>query len=132
MGSDCFSRVSRRAAKTVCFSMSRGPISSRTGTPRISYSANFQPGVLLSSASSLTRMPASASRSRIAIAVGSTVSFQSPRGIGTITTCQGATRGGRIRPLSSPCVMITPPTSRVDTPHDVVQAYWSVLSRPWN
>ena len=32
--------------------MSLGPISSRSGTPRISYSANFQPGVWLSSASS--------------------------------------------------------------------------------
>ena len=28
--------------------------------------------------------------------------------------------------------MITPPMSRVDTPHDVVQACCTVLSRPWN
>ncbi len=35
-------------------------------------------------------------------------------------------------PLSSPWVMMTPPMSRVDTPHDVVQACWSVLSRAWN
>ena len=41
-------------------------------------------------------------------------------------------RGGRISPLSSPWVMITPPISRVDTPHDVVQACCTVLSRPWN
>jgi hypothetical protein len=28
--------------------------------------------------------------------------------------------------------MMTPPMSRVETPHDVVQTCWSVLSRPWN
>ena len=77
-------------------------------------------------------MPAARSWSRISSHFGSTVSFQLPFGIGTMTTCQGATFGGRMRPLSSPCVMMTPPTSRVDTPHDVVQAYCSVLSRPWN
>ena len=49
-----------------------------------------------------------------------------------MTTCHGATLGGRIRPLSSPCVMITAPTSRVVTPQDVVHTYCSVLSRPWN
>ena len=41
-------------------------------------------------------------------------------------------RGGRIRPLSSPCVMITPPIRRVVMPQDVCQAYCSDLSRAWN
>jgi hypothetical protein len=40
-----FSRVSRRASRTCDFSMSFGPISRRSGTPRISHSANFHPGV---------------------------------------------------------------------------------------
>ena len=41
-----FSPVSRRAMTHCSFSMSLGPISTRTGTPFISYSANFQPGEL--------------------------------------------------------------------------------------
>ena len=45
IGIACFSRVSRRATSTGDFSMSFGPISSRSGTPRSSHSANFQPGV---------------------------------------------------------------------------------------
>ena len=49
-----------------------------------------------------------------------------------MTTWYGATLGGSMRPLSSPWVMITPPMSRVDTPHDVVQTCCTVLSRPWN
>ncbi len=81
-----FSRVSRRAEKTWAFSMSFGPISSRSGTPRSSHSANFQPGEFSSVASSFTRTPPRRSSSRIASALGSTVSFQLPRGIGTITT----------------------------------------------
>ena len=132
MGIDALTRVSRRAANTAAFSMSLGPISRRSGTPRISYSANFHPGVWLSSASSFTRMPAAFNSAAISSHLGSTVSFQVPRGIGTITTWKGAMAGGRIKPLSSPCVMITPPIRRVDTPHDVVHACCSVLSRPWN
>ena len=72
------------------------------------------------------------SSSRIAFAFGRTVSFQLPRGIGTITTWYGAILGGRISPPSSPCVMITPPIMRVDTPHDVVQTCCTDLSRAWN
>ena len=41
--------------------------------------------------------------------------------IGTITTCHCASRGGQTSPLSSLCVMINPPTIRVDTPHEVLQ-----------
>ena len=52
-----FSRVSRRASTTCDFSMSLGPISSRSGTPRSSHSENFQPG-RSSRSSSVTRMPA--------------------------------------------------------------------------
>ena len=80
---------------------------------------NFQPGEFSSFASSFTRKPAASRSALIFWQVGSTVVFQSPRGIGTITTWCGAMRGGRTRPLSSPWVMITPPMSRVETPHDV-------------
>ena len=83
---DSFSRVSRRASITWPFSMSFGPISRRTGTPRSSHSANFQPGVYASRSSSITRTPCAVSSSKIAFACGSTVSRQLPRGIGTITT----------------------------------------------
>jgi hypothetical protein len=81
--------VSRRASTTCDFSMSFGPISSRSGTPRSSHSLNFQPGRLRSRSSSITRTPRAASSSRISCAFGSTVSFQLPRGIGTITTWYG-------------------------------------------
>ena len=60
IGTPIFSRVSRRASSTCDFSMSFGPISSRSGTPRSSHSENFQPG-RSSRSSSVTRMPAAAS-----------------------------------------------------------------------
>ena len=41
---NAFSRVSRRTTTHWFFSISLGPISTLTGTPFISYSANFQPG----------------------------------------------------------------------------------------
>ena len=56
-GTKVFSPVSRRAMQHWSFSMSLGPISTRRGTPRISYSANFQPG-LCSLSSILARSPA--------------------------------------------------------------------------
>jgi len=39
--------------------------------------------------------------------------------IGTITTCKGARVGGRTRPLSSECDMMSAPINRVETPHEV-------------
>ena len=41
--------------------------------------------------------------------------------IGTITTCTGAKRGGKLTPLSSPWAMTRAPISRVLTPHEVDQ-----------
>lgn len=38
-------------------------------------------------------------------------------------TCMGAIFGGSIRPASSPCVMMIPPTKRVLIAHDVCQTY---------
>lgn len=38
-------------------------------------------------------------------------------------TCIGAIFGGSIRPASSPCVMMIPPTKRVLIAHDVCQTY---------
>ena len=52
-----FPGVSRRARTTERFSTSRGPISMRSGTPRISQSLNLKPGVTPSRSSSLTRTP---------------------------------------------------------------------------
>src|SRR3990172_11275561 len=43
--------------------------------------------------------------------------------MGTTITWSGARRGGQIRPLSSECVITSPPISRVDTPHDVLHTY---------
>ena len=45
-----------------------------------------------------------------------------------MTTWYGATRGGKIRPLSSPWVITSAPISRVVMPQDVPQMYWSDLS----
>ena len=36
-----------------------------------------------------------------------------------MTACTGATAGGSTSPLSSPCVMMMAPISRVVTPHEV-------------
>ena len=46
---------------------------------------------------------------------------------GQMTTCVGASRGGITSPLSSLCVMISPPISRVLTPQLVAQAYSSLF-----
>ena len=52
--------------------------------------------------------------------------------IGTTTTWNCAKRGGTTKPRSSECAMISAPTSRVETPHEVAHTYSSVLSRVWN
>ena len=39
----------------------------------------------------------------------------------TTTAWTGASAGGRTSPKSSPWHMISPPSMRVDAPHDVVQ-----------
>ena len=67
-------------------------------------------------------MPASSSSSFRAAALAWTVArSSSPRVIGTITTCQGASLGGSRRPVSSPWAITTAPTMRVLRPQEVVQ-----------
>ncbi len=45
------------------------------------------------------------------------------------TAWMGASAGGTTRPWSSPWAMISPPTMRVEVPHDVVQqSCWSPLA----
>ena len=90
---------------------SRGPSSSRIGTPRSSHSLNLNPGEYARA----NAWPDAAS----SVAEGSTCSACSPRHIGTITTWSGVSRGGRTQPLLLPCVMITPPSIRVLMPHGV-------------
>ena len=126
-GTVTFSPVSRRATTHCSFSMSLGPISTRRGTPFISYSANFQPGEL-SESSILERMPAVFSRSRRAAAASSTPGLWAATGM--TTAWMGATRGGSTRPLSSPWVMMMPPIIRVETPQLVWWGWWSWLSFP--
>ena len=94
--------------------------------PFISHWANFQPGCL-SLSSSFTRAywPMAAASSRL---------FSSTPGLwaatGTMTTCTGAMAGGRIRPSSSPWVMMMAPIRRLEAPQLVWKGYCSVLSRP--
>ena len=97
------------------FFISLGPISSRRGTPFISYSANFQPGEL-SESSIFTRTNFS-SRALSSAAFSSTPGLCCA--MGTITTWTGATAGGSTRPLSSPWVMMMAPMIREDIPQEV-------------
>ena len=78
-----FSPVSLRARTALPASISLGPISTLTGMPRISASANFHPG-LLSVSSILTLIPFPASAPLISFALSSTPSCCCL--IGTITT----------------------------------------------
>ena len=117
-----FERLSRRTSTTLLFCTSRGPISIRTGTPRISHSLNFQPGVF-SLMSTFTRiLPFSILSMRVTTSLTVALSA-SLRQIGTITTWYGATRGGKISPELSPCTIITPPMVRVLSPQLVVAQY---------
>ena len=120
-----FSPVSRRATTHIPFSMSLGPISRRSGIPRISASANLNPG-LLSVRSHFTRRPAAESSD----ATSSTLS-RTPSAfclMGTIIICTGAAFGGRTSPESSPWTIITAPSILVDIPHEVWCTYFKVLS----
>ena len=70
-------------------------------------------------ASSCARTPAARSSSVIARATRDDVALVAHHEHDDL---MGARRGGTRRPSSSPCAMISPPTMRVDTPHDVVHA----------
>ena len=122
-GSVNFSSVSRRNTVATPFSRSRGPISSRTGTPFSSPSLHLKPGLTVSRSSSFTRYPA-AFRS----------SYSTPplcAAMGRITAWIGATFGGSRRPRSSPWVMMIAPISRVLTPQLVSCTYSSLPSLLW-
>ena len=118
-----FSPVSRRARTAWLASISFGPISTRTGIPRISASANFQPG-LLSVASSLTLNPLNLSLNSSAFSRTPSLCWA----IGITITCVGAIIGGRTRPLSSPWTIIIAPIRRVVIPQDVWWTYCSLFS----
>ena len=111
------------------FSMSLGPISTRRGTPFISYWANFQPADW-SLSSMLTRMPAAVRRSRRDAAASSTPSLC--WAMGMTTTWVGAMTGGSTRPWLSLWVIMIAPMRRVDAPQLVWKGYCRVLSRPVN
>ena len=111
-----FSPLSRRTATQWPASMSFGPISTRSGTPFISQLANFQPG-LLSLKSPCARRPAAFRRATSSSAFSVTPGLCAA--MGSTMTWIGAMCGGRTRPLLSPWVMIRPPMTRVDMPHEV-------------
>ena len=95
-----------------------------TGTPFSSYSVNFQPGLCVARLSYFTEIPRAFSFSLIPKATSSIwANCSSPLNIGTITTCIGASFGGKTNPKSSECDMISAPINRVDTPHDDAHAY---------
>jgi hypothetical protein len=60
------------------------------------------------------------------------VRSSSVRQMGTITTSVGARSGGMRSPVSSPCVITSPPIMRVDTPQLVFHAKSSPPSAVWN
>ncbi len=68
---------SRRARTADCLATSLGPSSTRNGTPRISQSLNFQPGLEPSRSSSVTRTLALVSSALTLRAVSRTVVFSS-------------------------------------------------------
>ena len=132
-----FGPRSRRLTATEPFSRSRGPISTRTGTPFLIHSQFF--------------VPPPASRRSVSTRTGSpkavcprncTASFSAASSTATrdsslvrtgrMTICEGATRGGKTSPSSSECAMISVPMSRVLTPQLVVQASWRLPSRAAN
>jgi hypothetical protein len=74
-------------------------VSSRSGTPRISQSLNLKPGLIPSRLSIFRRMPESVSVPESFCASGKTTAFSSSfLKIGTTTTWNGASRGGRTNP----------------------------------
>ena len=76
-----------------------------------------------------TSGPASPSMRAQASSTARALSSSPLRVIGTTTTWMGATRGGMIRPASSPWAMISPPMIRVDSPHEVWKGCCRRLSR---
>ncbi len=127
---------SRRSRLTVPASMSRGPTSTITGAPRRTQSQRL--AAALPGRVSCSTRTFSPSAPCAAIAVLSVSQYSSraaslslSRSIGSITTCCGASAGGTRRPSSSPWVMISAPTIRVETPQLVVWASCWPPSRSW-
>mmetsp|Transcript_18280 Transcript_18280/g.26684 ORF Transcript_18280/g.26684 Transcript_18280/m.26684 type:complete len:215 (+) Transcript_18280:236-880(+) len=101
---------------------SRGPSSILNGTPFLSHSKYLAPLRKLSRSSTFTLSPDALSPSTRLSNASSNAALPSTSlffgWIGTMTTCTGATFGGKTRPASSECVIINAPMRRVDTPHD--------------
>ena len=122
-GTGSLPRRSRRTTVTTPSLRSRGPISTRTGTPFSSQSVTRRPKPVAVWSSTRVRMPAADSSAAIRRASPATPS--SSRTTRT-TTCTWATFGGTRRPASSPWHMMSPPIIRVVVPHEVVQQCSSV------
>mmetsp|Transcript_12468 Transcript_12468/g.53613 ORF Transcript_12468/g.53613 Transcript_12468/m.53613 type:complete len:255 (-) Transcript_12468:906-1670(-) len=116
---------SRLATTHASLATSLGPTSTRIGTPFISHCANFHPGELRSSSSTLTLIPAFSSVAAMALAAAATAALSLFFcAMGTTTTCTGASAGGSRNPASSPCVMMIPPMRRVETPQEDWYTCW--------
>ena len=89
-----------------------------TGTPFNSQSVMRRPTPVAVWASSRARTPAACSADTTPAAASPT---PSPSRTTTTMACTCASAGGIRRPRSSPWHMMSPPTMRVDVPHDVVQ-----------
>mmetsp|Transcript_3309 Transcript_3309/g.11425 ORF Transcript_3309/g.11425 Transcript_3309/m.11425 type:complete len:270 (-) Transcript_3309:556-1365(-) len=132
---DRFSPPRRLATTTTPSAASRGPTSTRSGTPLRSHSKNLAPGRMFGRSSTLTRTPSalhSATRPSTRASTASVPASSFFRVIGTTATWTGATRGGSTRPASSEWVMTSAPSSRVDTPQDVAQTSSRFASLFWN
>src|SRR3989338_8432884 len=107
---------------TICFfSRSFGPSSSRKGTPFSSHSLYLNPGVYSSLSSKCTLY--SFNFFSISSHFFTTSFLVLSNKIGIITICIGAMRGGRMRPLSSPCIRIIMPILLVVIPHEFCHTY---------
>ena len=95
------------------------------------------PGLRFHRSSTCTRTPAA--RSSLTASSTKTISSACPSGsltgplgeMGTTTACVGATAGGSTRPESSECDMMSAPTSRVLTPHEVAHTRSCELVSVW-
>mmetsp|Transcript_41340 Transcript_41340/g.95776 ORF Transcript_41340/g.95776 Transcript_41340/m.95776 type:complete len:241 (+) Transcript_41340:329-1051(+) len=132
-GSGSLAPSVRRETFVSPLTTSRGPMSTRSGTPLRSHSKYLAPARKWSRESTCTRTPAASSADFSEATAFSTAdaSAGSLHGNGTMTTCIGATRGGRTNPASSEWLMTRAPMSLVVMPHEVAHTYSSPESRVW-
>mmetsp|Transcript_6106 Transcript_6106/g.19152 ORF Transcript_6106/g.19152 Transcript_6106/m.19152 type:complete len:396 (+) Transcript_6106:168-1355(+) len=132
-GSGSFAESVRRDIFVSPEVRSRGPMSTRSGTPLRSHSKYLAPARKWSRASTCTRTPSASSAPRSSETAASTAaaSAGSLAANGTITTCKGAMRGGKTRPASSECDMTRAPIRRVVIPQLVAHTCSRPLSLVW-